>query len=181
MAQGREGHKGKATRPAPGARPEAPADDTPQEITAVGDKTLAGNSPLAIALRAAEAAPDDVAAWERLEQAAAADGRPGVALSAYRRVLESEISPAMGMTLGRRAAAYQAEWLADRPGDLEEILERVLRIDPRCDWALRQLIVSMTLAQRWDALLAVYDRALGSGPDRERRVALLAAAPDRRG
>ena len=36
-----------------------------------------------------------------------------------------------------------------------EILERVLRIDPRCDWALRQLIVSMTLAQRWDALLAV--------------------------
>ena len=50
------------------------------------------------------------------------------------------------MALGRRAAAYQAEWLADRPGDLEEILERVLRIDPRCDWALRQLIVSMTLA-----------------------------------
>ena len=80
------------------------------------------------------------------------------------------------MALGRRAAAYQAEWLADRPGDLEEILERVLRIDPRCDWALRQLIVSMTLAQRWDALLAVYDRALGSGPDRERRVALLSEA-----
>jgi tetratricopeptide (TPR) repeat protein len=176
MAQGREGHKGKPPRPAPAARAAEPADDTNQEITPVLEKALAAHSPLAVALRAAESAPDDVSAWEALEQAAAADGRPGIALGAYRRILESQISPATGMTLGRRAAAYQSEWLADRPGDLEEILERVLRIDPRCDWALRQLIVSMTLAQRWDALLAVYDRALGSGPDRERRVALLSEA-----
>ncbi|HET6151108.1 MAG TPA: hypothetical protein VFH68_26465 [Polyangia bacterium] len=176
MAQGREGQKSKVTRPAPAARAEAPADDAHDEITAILDKTLLGDGPLAAALRATEAAPDDVAAWERLEQAAAAESRPAIALGAYRRVLESEVSPATGMTLGRRAAAYQAEWLADRPGDLEEILERVLRIDPRCEWALRQLIVSMTLAQRWDALLAVYDRALGSGPDRERRVALLSEA-----
>src|SRR5258707_1303290 len=121
MAQGREGHKGKVTPPAPPSRKKDveveedpsrdPSRDPSQEITALTEKAIPADSPLAIAL-----------------------------------------------------------------GDVEEILERVLRIDPRCDWALRQLIVSMTLAQRWDALLAVYDRALGSGPDRERRVALLSEA-----
>ena len=180
MAQGREGHKGKATPPAPAAPPAArkrdAAEDTNPEITSLVDKSLVSGSPLANALADIERTPDDLAAWERLEGAAAADGRPAIALAAYRKALESEISAAAGLSLGRRAAAYQAEWLADRPGDLEEILERVLRIDPRCDWALRQLIVSMTLAQRWDALLAVYDRALDSGPDRERRVALLSEA-----
>ncbi len=176
MAQGREGNKGKVTPPAPRTRTRDAEQDASEEITALTEKAIPADSPLAIALREIEATPDDLAAWERLEQAAAADGRPAIALAAYRRALESDIPAAAGMALGRRAAAYQAEWLADRPGDLEEILERVLRIDPRCDWALRQLIVSMTLAQRWDALLAVYDRALGSGPDRERRVALLSEA-----
>jgi tetratricopeptide (TPR) repeat protein len=184
MAQGREGKKDKAARPASSSGGRAGkdaesisvADDTSQDITVLTDKAIAANSPLALALREVESTPDDLTAWDRLESAAAADGRPGIALGAYRRILESDVSAATGMALGRRAANYQAEWLADRPDDLEEILERVLRIDPRCDWALRQLIVSMTLAQRWDALLAVYDRALGSGPDRERRVALLSEA-----
>jgi tetratricopeptide (TPR) repeat protein len=177
MAQGREGQKGKATPPAPApAGKRDAAEDTNPEITALVDRALVAGSPLANALKEIERTPEDLAAWERLEGAAAADGRPAIALAAYRKALESDVPAATGMALGRRAAAYQAEWLADRPGDLEEILERVLRIDPRCDWALRQLIVSMTLAQRWDALLAVYDRALGSGPDRERRVALLSEA-----
>ncbi len=177
MAQGREGQKGKVTPPPPPpARKRDAAEDTNPEITALIDKALVAGSPLANALQDIERTPEDLAAWERLEAAAATDGRPAIALAAYRKALESDFPAAAGMALGRRAAAYQAEWLADRPGDLEEILERVLRIDPRCEWALRQLIVSMTLAQRWDALLAVYDRALGSGPDRERRVALLSEA-----
>jgi len=177
MGQGREGQKGKGTPAAPPpARKRDAAEDTNPEITALVDKSLVAGSPLANALQDIERTPEDLAAWDRLEGAAASDGRPAIALAAYRKALEAEIPVTTGMALGRRAAAYQAEWLADRPGDLEEILERVLRIDPRCDWALRQLIVSMTLAQRWDALLAVYDRALGSGPDRERRVALLSEA-----
>src|SRR5437763_6898030 len=160
MAQCREGQKGNATPPVPApARERDATEDTNPEITSIVDKALVAGSPLANALKDIERTPEDLAAWERLEGAAASDGRPAIALAAYRKALESEIPATTGMALGRRAAAYQAEWLADRPGDLEEILERVLRIDPRCDWALRQLIVSMTLAQRWDALLSVYDRA----------------------
>src|ERR1700712_4857279 len=119
MAQGREGQKGKVTRPSAsgGRAPKdtdsiAVADDTSQDITVLTDKAIPANSPLAVALRAAEGAPDDLGAWEQLESAAAADGRPAIALGAYRRILESGVSAATGLALGRRAAAYQSEWLA---------------------------------------------------------------------
>src|SRR6185295_13058219 len=133
-------------------------------------------APLGAAVAAALAAVESGPAWDHLEAAAIAAGRPAVALGAYRRALEPPIPAAAGVALGRRAVAFQVEWMADRPRVHEEILERVLRVDARCDWALRQLIVALTLAQRWDALLAVYDRALAAGPERERRVALLGEA-----
>jgi tetratricopeptide (TPR) repeat protein len=181
MAQGRDTSavKGKGTsRDSSSARADAAGGKSADKA---GDKAGQGggddaSAALAAALRAVADAPTDDAAWDRLEQAAVAEGQPAAALAAYRRALGTELTPIAGVALGRRAAAFQGEWLADQPAELEEILERVLRIDPRCDWAMRQLVVALTLAQRWDALLAVYDRALASGPDRERRVALLSEA-----
>jgi tetratricopeptide (TPR) repeat protein len=182
MAQGREASKGRGTRRIDEARRDN-TTTSPGENTAVAgpaaeaaDEIVEEGTALGVALREAEGAPEDAAGWERLEQAAIAVARPAVALGAYRRALEADMPAAVGVALGRRAAAFQVEWLADRPSALEAILERVLRIDARCDWALRQLIVALTLGQRWDALLAVYDRALAAGPERERRVALLSEA-----
>jgi hypothetical protein len=138
----------------------------------------AGTPPPAIAaaLDAVAAAPTDTDAWDRLETAAVQHDAARAVVDAYRRALHEPLAAATVAALGERAARFHQEWLADQPALLVEILERVLEVDPSADWASKRLIVLLTLSESWDHLLAVYDRALATVPERGRRVQLLEEA-----
>jgi len=128
------------------------------------------------ALKGVTQSPDDIAAWERLEAAAVEHESPTAAADAYRKVLRQQHPASLLVTLGERAVRFHQEWLADRPASLVDILQRVLEIEPSADWALKQLIVVLTLGENWDQLLSAYDRALGAVTERGRRVQLLEEA-----
>ncbi len=86
------------------------------------------------------------------------------------------LPPSVVALVGERAARFHQEWLADWPELLLDVLEQVVAIDASADWAQKRLIVALTLAERWDRLLGVYDRALSVVPERGRRVQLLKEA-----
>jgi tetratricopeptide (TPR) repeat protein len=131
---------------------------------------------VAAALRAVTQAPDDMAAWDRLEAVSIEHENLPAAADAYRKALRQQHPAPLLMTLGERAAHFHQEWLADRPASLVDILKRVLEIEPSADWALRRLIVVLTLQESWGELLAAYDRALSVITERGRRVQMLEEA-----
>ncbi|MGZ6088804.1 MAG: hypothetical protein ACXWUE_35400, partial [Polyangiales bacterium] len=133
---------------------------------------LADDDPLASALRAAVATPNDDAAWAKLEELAGAAQRPEVASDAYLHVLEEPIAPELATTLGQAAVRLHDEWFSE-PDHLIAILTRVLRRDPAASWAFERLVMVLTVAARWDELLAAYDRVLATTEDRTHRAHLL--------
>jgi tetratricopeptide (TPR) repeat protein len=132
--------------------------------------------PVAAAVRAVNEAPGDMTAWDRLEEAAVEHESPAAVGDAYRKAMRQPHGTPLLMELGERAVRFHQEWLADRPASLIDILQRVLEIEPATDWALKRLIVVLTLEENWDQLLAAYDRALGAITERGRRVQLLEEA-----
>src|SRR5262245_17401616 len=106
--------------------------------------------PVVAALRAVAQTPENLEGWDRLEAVAIENESQAAAADAYRKVLRLPNAPALLMELGQRAVRFHQEWMADRPAALSDILQRVLEIDPSADWALKQLIVVLTLEESWD-------------------------------
>src|SRR5215471_5227978 len=146
----------------------------PAHTAAATDSKL--HESVAVALRAVTESPKDMAAWDRLETQAIEHESPAAVADAYRKALRQAHPAPLLMELGERAVRFHQEWLADRPASLIDILQRVLEIEPSCDWALKRLIVVLTLEETWAELLAVYDRALAVVTERGRRVQLLEEA-----
>jgi tetratricopeptide (TPR) repeat protein len=132
--------------------------------------------PVVAAVKAVTQAPEDMASWDHLEKVAIDHESPSAVADAYRKALRHPHPAPLLTELGERAVRFHQEWLADRPASLIDILQRVLEIDPAADWALKQLIVVLTLEESWDQLLAAYDRALAAVTERGRRVQLLEEA-----
>ena len=128
------------------------------------------------ALAAVAATPGDGGGWDKLEALAAEAGCLLAVADAYQRALHETLPPSVVALVGERAARFHQEWLADWPELLLDVLEQVVAIDASADWAQKRLIVALTLAERWDRLLGVYDRALSVVPERGRRVQLLKEA-----
>ena len=78
--------------------------------------------------------------------------------------------------LAPRAVRFHEEWFGAKADELEEILTRVLTVDPAAEWALRRLSVFYTVKERWNDLLAVYDRSLAGVDDTTQRRELLTEA-----
>jgi tetratricopeptide (TPR) repeat protein len=163
-----------AGKTTPGGRPSESGKGRESGDPRQGEERLPG--PVAAALEAVIAAPAELAVWDRLEATAVEHDSPLAAADAYRKALHEPHPAALLAALGERAARFHQEWLADRPALLGDILERVLEVEPSADWALKRLIVLLTLEESWDRLLAVYDRALQAMPERGRRVQLLEEA-----
>src|SRR3954468_23760388 len=115
-----------------GAGKGTPADrkNAPAAATAVagGPAPDAGgklHDAVTAALRAAEQTPDDISAWDRLEEAAIEHESQPAAADAYRRAMRQQHPPGLLMELGERAVRFHQEWLADRPASLIDILQRV--------------------------------------------------------
>jgi tetratricopeptide (TPR) repeat protein len=118
------------------------------------------------------AAPDNEEAWDKLEELAATHQIPEAVANAYVKALRGDVSAELANLLGQRAVRFHNEWFSDN-APLIKVLTRVLQIDPTVDWAFERVSLLLTVAERWDELLGLYDRALDSTSDKQRRRELL--------
>jgi tetratricopeptide (TPR) repeat protein len=116
--------------------------------------------------------PTDEEAWDELDELSRATQRPEGVSHVYRETLARDLAPEFVDVLGKRAVAFHDEWFED-PALVIEVLRRVLELAPGADWAFERLSLLLTMAERWDDLLAAYDVALASCSDKEKKKALL--------
>lgn len=128
------------------------------------------------ALAAVEAAPDDLGLWDDLEEIAAKLQKPDEVGQLYRDVLARPLTLAQVTAIGPRASGFHEEWFGEDSPHLTDVLTRVLTLDPRADWALSRVTVVLTVRERWNDLLALYDRALAAADDPFRKTQLLEEA-----
>ena len=124
---------------------------------------------LRAALKKAQQGPGDDAAWNEAEALAADLQRTEEVAAAYLELLGGKPSRALAGKLAQRALRLHEEWLGADPDALIEVLEQALAIDPGLDWAFERLTLILSVGQRWDDLLELYDGAIATLPDGARR------------
>ncbi|MCB9700373.1 MAG: tetratricopeptide repeat protein [Myxococcales bacterium] len=128
---------------------------------------------LDVAMAAIRNSPAQWSIWDRAERLAVTLQRTDDVASLYREILAGELPADIALRVGERAARFHEEWAGDDAGAMISVLQKVLAIDPAAAWAFDQLTAVLTLAGRWDDLLALYDRALTATNDRDRRMSIL--------
>jgi tetratricopeptide (TPR) repeat protein len=132
--------------------------------------------PLPEALRQAiarvRATPGNEALWDELDEAARDADRPEEVSLVYREIIAGEHEDELLLRIGQRAVAFHEEWYEDSSHAIE-ILTRLSVIEPGGDWAFERLTLLLTMGERWDDLLAAYDRKLQSSTNPDRRLPLL--------
>jgi len=93
----------------------------------------------------------------------------------YREVLDRELDAPTKLRIGERAVAFHDEWYDDSNHAIE-ILKRLTQLETGGDWAFEKLSLLLTIAERWDELLAEYDLKLARTGEPERRRPLLEEA-----
>lgn len=126
------------------------------------------------ALERAKSVPADSAAWEAVDEAAREHDRPDEVSELYRETVRLDLEPKLLLQLGERAVAFHEEWYEDSSYAVQ-ILKRLSTV-PGGDWAFERLSLLLTMAERWDELLAEYDRKLAHTVETVRRLPLLEEA-----
>ncbi len=137
---------------------------------------MADLSQLEEAIAAVVHSPHAVSAWEDAEALAAKLDRPDDIVGLFNTTLEFQLEPQVAEMIGQRAARFCDEWFGDDPSVLEKMLARVLALAPTSESALQRLSVIYTVAERWDDVLALYDRAIEANRDKAARIRLLREA-----
>jgi len=122
---------------------------------------------------AIRAQPGDEALWDELEADASTEQQPEAVGALYREALRADLAPDALDRLGQRAVAFHEEWFGEDSPALAEVLERIVDRVPDSEWAFQRLTVAYTVAERWDALLGLYDRVIAGTADSLRRHELL--------
>src|SRR5215208_559567 len=112
------------------------------------------------AAAAVKHSPHAVSAWEEVESLAASLDKPDDIVALYNEALAGKVEPKVAEMIGERAGSFCDEWFGDDPTVLEKILTRVLKLAPASESALQRLSVVYTVAERWDDVLALYNRAI---------------------
>ena len=129
------------------------------------------------ALTQATARPADESPWEHLEAAVVSDeNQARQLLDFYRAHLTPEAPKPMLGVLSHRAARFAADCFGENAPETIEVLRAVLRAAPDADWGFRQLVVALTMAERWRDVLDAYDARLAVGGGLDRRADLLEEA-----
>jgi tetratricopeptide (TPR) repeat protein len=119
----------------------------------------------ALYARAVTVWPEDVRGAGALEDAAGRMGRLGEVVQSYLRVIDEAYDARVARTYtGRRAAL-----LADRLGRIEEAIDayqRLVELAPKDVDVLHALQALLERHERWQQLLAAYERELEAGGDR---------------
>ena len=125
----------------------------------------------------ARKAPESLALWEKIEDLAALTQEPEEAASLYVELLGTQLPDVVLAELARRATRFHEEWFGENSPELLALLKRLFEAVPSAsDWAFQRLTVSYTVAERWDELMALYDRALTRARSEDRRIRLLEEA-----
>lgn len=125
------------------------------------------------AVQAIRQSPQDFDSWDTVEVLADELECPQEVADLYNEVLAQDLRRDIAAELGERGSAFIEEWFGDEPNRLQNLLLRVLELEPEADWAFQRLTESFTQEQAWDELLGLYDRALASTQDDEYRIQLL--------
>ncbi len=128
------------------------------------------------AVESVKKTPADLDSWDVVESLTDELECPDEVAALYREVLAQNLPLELATTLGERAANFLEEWFGDDPAATEQVLLRVLEIDPEAEWAFQRLTVVFSSMERWDQMLALYDRALSANDDEDRRIQLLEEA-----
>lgn len=144
----------------------------PPSSTGSNDSAVLEQS-LDVAMAALRNTPAQWSIWERAERLAVTLQRTDDVANLYCEVLEGELTADVALKVGERGARFLEEWAGDDSGAMLSVLQKVLSLDPGALWAFDQLTAVLTLAGRWDDLLALYDRALTATNDRDRRMMIL--------
>ncbi|MBL4689226.1 MAG: hypothetical protein JKY37_31830, partial [Nannocystaceae bacterium] len=150
-----------------GSDDAAPAQGKP------GGTTSALEQSFDAALKAARTSPESEDAWAHLEDLADTLQRPDEVAEAYRDILDGKLKPAHRDALSRRAVSFHEEWFGDVPEQMHALLSRIIARDNAAEWAFGRLTVVLTVAERWDDLLGLYDTTLETTRDPGRRRRLL--------
>lgn len=137
---------------------------------------MADLSRLTEATAAVQHSPHAVSAWEDAEALAAELDAPDEIIKLYNEALAGKLDANVAEMIGERAGQFCDEWFGDDPKVLEAILSRVLAVAPASEAALQRLSVLYTVAERWDDILGLYDRAIDVNKERSRRIRLLREA-----
>jgi len=170
--------KRRSLRPEPSSASQPPTSAAPSESLVIAKPvhpapTLDDSDALAAPLRAALGAPSEGTNWDVLVDLAAAAQRPEVVADAYLHVLSQPSTDAtLANDLGQRAVRLHDEWF-DSADRLIVVLDAILARDPSAAWAFERTVLALTVAARWDDLLAAYDRVLVATDDKQRRAQLL--------
>jgi tetratricopeptide (TPR) repeat protein len=116
--------------------------------------------------------PADDALWDAVDEAAREHDRPEEVSVLYRELVAQHQDDELRLRIGKRGVAFHEEWYEDSEHAIE-ILRRLSVLEPGGDWAFERLSLLLTMAERWDDLLAEYDRKLVSITKPERRLPLL--------
>lgn len=130
-------------------------------------------SELAEAIKTVASNPSDDALWERIEELAGELDDPESVAKAYRGCLEEKRSAGEAVALGKRAARFHEEWFGDDRAGLAKLLSRVLELDPKSEWAFQELTVVLTVAERWDDVIKLYQTVIDRTNNKTKLVKLL--------
>ena len=134
---------------------------------------MAETEDMAIAIDAVKAAPDDEAAWDRVEELVDSSQQPDEVSALFTEVLSGALDVDVTTAVGQRAVRFYESWYGEDSDELPSTLERVLQLDPDAEWAFERLTVAYTGAEQWDKLLDAYDKAIAGVDQTARRVRLL--------
>ncbi|HWN68529.1 MAG TPA: hypothetical protein VNM90_12905, partial [Haliangium sp.] len=128
------------------------------------------------AVDAVRKTPANLESWDTIESLTDELNCSDEVAALYREVLARDLPMELALSLGERAANFIEEWFGDDPTATQDVLLRVLEIDPDAEWAFQRLTVVFSSLERWDQMLALYDRSLAKTNDDARRIQLLQEA-----
>ncbi len=130
-------------------------------------------SELEEAIATVTANPKKAELWDRIEELASELDDPESVAAAYQTCLKKKLRAKRAVEIGRRAVHFHREWFGDDPDGLRALLTRVLQLDPKSEWAFQELTVTLTVAERWDDLIKLYQDVIAGTTGKSRLIQLL--------
>ena len=117
--------------------------------------------------------PKQEALWDQIEDMAGQLDDPESVAEAYRTCLRQDVSSEDAVALGKRAVHFHREWFGDDPAGLSVLLSRVLELNPKSEWAFQELTVALTVTERWDDVIKLYQDVIANTTAKTRLIKLL--------
>jgi len=117
--------------------------------------------------------PTQEALWDQIEDLAGQLDDPESVAKAFQSCLQQDLSTDDAVQLGQRAVNFHREWFGDDPSGLATLLTRILEIDPKNEWAFQELTVALTVAERWDDVIKLYQDVIANTSNKTRLIRLL--------